>query len=232
MALLAGGESAALRALSAAFVLGLSDSAPRRIEVAVRDGARDGKADGSAVRRASSLGAHDVRTVRGLRVTCPARTLVDLAAVAADRELARAVDRALLKGLVTIAVVRRYIKERRLQRRRGVARLIRLLDDREFGVPESELERRTLELIGECRLPEPARQRRVGPHRVDFAYDGERVLIEADGRATHGTSEAFEADPVRQNELVLQGWTVLRFTWRQITQDPDYVADTIRRAVS
>jgi very-short-patch-repair endonuclease len=36
---------------------------------------------------------------------------------------------------------------------------------------------------------------------------------------------------VRQNDLVLEGWTVLRFTWTHITADPDYVAETITRAL-
>jgi very-short-patch-repair endonuclease len=36
---------------------------------------------------------------------------------------------------------------------------------------------------------------------------------------------------VRQNALALEGWTILRFTWRQVTQDPEYVADTLRRAL-
>ena len=116
-------------------------------------------------------------------------------------------------------------------RRPGVGRLVRLLDDREFGVPESELERRTLELIAAHVLPPPERQTRVGPHRVDVTYESRHLLVEVDGRATHGTSEAFEHDRVRQNSLVLEGWTVLRFTWKQITQDPDYIAATLRRAL-
>jgi very-short-patch-repair endonuclease len=66
---------------------------------------------------------------------------------------------------------------------------------------------------------------------VDFSYDAHRIVVEVDGRATHGTSEAFEDDRVRQNALVLERWTVLRFTWTQITQDPDYVAETLRRAL-
>jgi very-short-patch-repair endonuclease len=109
--------------------------------------------------------------------------------------------------------------------------LVKLLDDREFGVPESELERRMLELIAEHRLPAPERQRRVGRHRVDFAYPAQHVIVEVDGRATHGTAEAFESDPIRQNALVLERWTVLRFTWKQVTLGSNYVAGTIARVL-
>ena len=231
IALLACCNHAALSFRAAAFLYGLTDEKPHCIDVTIPYRTRTRAVTGLAVHRALQLDAHDTRMVRGLRVTCPARTLVDIASVYPERAIARAVDRALLSGLATIRVVRRYIDDRDLQCRPGVGTLVRLLDDREFGVPESELERRTLELIGAYRLPAPERQHRVGPHRVDFVYPDPRVLVEVDGRATHGTSEAFEQDPVRQNDLVLDGWAVLRFTWRQVTQDPGYVADTLRRAL-
>lgn len=225
---LAYGEEAAVGGFAAGFVLGLVDERPDRIDIVIR---HDMRREGASVRRAVCLDIRDVRTVKGLRVTCPARTLVDLAATLPDRALAAAVDTALLSGLTTIVVVRRYIRDRNLQRRRGVRRLIKLLDDREFGVPESELERRFLELIEEYRLPAPERQVRVGPHRVDFMYEAARIVVEVDGRATHGTAEAFEADPVRQNEIVIARLGPLHFTWKRIIEDPDYVADTLWRAL-
>jgi very-short-patch-repair endonuclease len=59
------------------------------------------------------------------------------------------------------------------------------------------------------------------------------VLIELDGRATHGTKSAFEADPRRHNALVLAGWNVmLRFTWADVTQRPSYVVDTVEKTLS
>ncbi len=231
IALLACGDEAVLSHRAAGYVHGLLESKPRRIDITMWHRTRNGHVEGLPIHRAVRLEAADRRTVKGFPVTSPARTLVDLASELPDRALARTVDKALLLGITTIRVVRRYVRDRRLQRRPGVGRLLRLLDDREFGVPESELERRTLELIAEYRLPAPGRQQRVGRHRVDFAYMDQRVLVEVDGRATHGTAEAFEHDPRRQNALVLEGWTVLRFTWKQITQDPDYVADTMRSAL-
>lgn len=182
--LLSSGPGALLSRGAAGFVLGLIEKRPEVVDVITPHRTGNGRV---ATQRAVHLDARDRRTAAGMPVTCPARTLVDLASVLGDRDLARAVDKALLKGLVTIQVVRRYIKERQLQRKRGVGRLIKLLDDREFGVPESELERRTIELIAEYRLPKPARQQRVGPHRVDFAYEIEHVVVEVDGRATDGT---------------------------------------------
>jgi len=55
---------------------------------------------------------------------------------------------------------------------------------------------------------------------------------ESDGFAHHGHREAFERDRFRQNLLVLAGWRVLRFTWRQICTDPDGVAEQVAAALA
>jgi very-short-patch-repair endonuclease len=68
--------------------------------------------------------------------------------------------------------------------------------------------------------------------RLDFAYVAHKVAIECDGFSTHGSRLAFEDDRRRQNFLVLEGWRVLRFTWRQITSSPDWVVEQVRRALS
>jgi very-short-patch-repair endonuclease/predicted transcriptional regulator of viral defense system len=230
---LAAGEAAAVSHLAAAWLHRMVDRPPAHIDITVPHSAQRGSHSKSVVvHGARTFGRGDIRSVYGIQVTCPSRTLVDIASVLPDKALAAALDTALMRGLVSIRSLRRYFRERRLTRRRGVGRLRELLDDREFGVPESQLEREFLELVREYRLPSPARQRRIGPHRVDFAYPSVRLLIEVDGRATHGTAEAFESDPVRQNALVLEGWTVLRFTWKQVTQDRDYVAATVQRALA
>lgn len=62
---------------------------------------------------------------------------------------------------------------------------------------------------------------------VDVAFPGPRIAIEFDGYEFHSAREAFELDRRRQNELVLAGWTVLRFTWATLPE----LLDTLRRAL-
>ena len=50
--------------------------------------------------------------------------------------------------------------------------------------------------------------------------------------AFHSDSEAFHNDRVRQNAIALAGWQVLRFTWLDLTEYPERVIATIRRAIS
>ncbi len=61
---------------------------------------------------------------------------------------------------------------------------------------------------------------------------GHRLVIEGDGFGVHGGREAFESDRERQNLLVLDGWRILRFTWRQIVREPAWVAAQIRAALA
>lgn len=67
---------------------------------------------------------------------------------------------------------------------------------------------------------------------LDIAFVAVRLAIEIDGRAFHSAASAFEQDRERQNTLVLAGWTVLRFTYRMLTEEPAVVAALIRRALA
>ncbi|MDQ1307702.1 MAG: hypothetical protein QG671_3535, partial [Actinomycetota bacterium] len=62
---------------------------------------------------------------------------------------------------------------------------------------------------------------------LDLAFPEHKVVIELDGRAFHGL-ERFQHDRTRQNLLVQAGWTVLRFTWEDVTRRPEHVVAQIR----
>ncbi len=66
---------------------------------------------------------------------------------------------------------------------------------------------------------------------TDLAFPGCRLAVEVDGWAWHIDPDRFQRDPARQNALVLAGWTVLRFTWSDVTERPDRVVAQIRRAL-
>ncbi len=63
---------------------------------------------------------------------------------------------------------------------------------------------------------------------LDLAWPVQRVCVECDGWATHGTATALQGDLERQNLLVLDGWTVLRFAWRTVADDPGLVRRQLR----
>lgn len=67
--------------------------------------------------------------------------------------------------------------------------------------------------------------------RLDFAYPLEMVAIEADGYRWHGDVTRWRADLSRRNELTRLGWTVLHFTWHDVTARPAHVLATVRNAL-
>jgi very-short-patch-repair endonuclease len=67
---------------------------------------------------------------------------------------------------------------------------------------------------------------------IDVAVPARRLAIEIDGWAFHHDIERFQRDRARQNDLVMLGWTVLRFTWADLTQRPGYVRAMITRAAA
>ena len=85
---------------------------------------------------------------------------------------------------------------------------------------------------------EPARRRcatnaRPGRFEVDLLWPEQRLVVEVDGFAFHGTRAAFERDRRRDAELQALGYRVLRITWRQLTREPEAViADALSAARS
>jgi len=62
---------------------------------------------------------------------------------------------------------------------------------------------------------------------VDFLWRAERLVVETDGHRRHGTRAAFERDRRRDGDLLVAGYRVVRFTWRQVVNDPRYVSATL-----
>jgi len=59
-----------------------------------------------------------------------------------------------------------------------------------------------------------------------------RGVNETDGYDTHSRRQAFEDDRARDADLIAQGYTVMRFTWRQITRRPYLVAARLAAALA
>ena len=88
----------------------------------------------------------------------------------------------------------------------------------------TELERALLSLLRSAGLPRPLVNTKVGPYEADAVWPAERVVVEVDGWAAHGHRGAFERDRARDADLQARGYAVLRFTWRQVLDEPLLVA--------
>ena len=103
-------------------------------------------------------------------------------------------------------------------------------------ITDTDMELLVLGLIRDAGLPEPVLHHRVydGDRfvaEVDLAYPAWKVAIECDGDV-HLEPEVREKDLPRQNDIVLIGWTLLRFSRRRVRERPDRVVADVRDAIS
>lgn len=225
-ACLATGGVASHRA--AAHLLGLRgiESAPLELTVSPRGNHRIQRV---RVHR-SELHPADVGRHGPIPVTRPARTLLDLGAVA-PRLLEGAVEDALLQGLVTVEGLWRVLDRSGSRGGRGAGPLRRLLETRDpaQAPTESPLEDAVLAILHRFNLPNPVRQHLVHrpghtPFRLDIAYPDALVDIEVDGLRWHLGAADASRDRERDNFLASLGWAVLRFTSYHVRRQPAQLA--------
>jgi very-short-patch-repair endonuclease len=65
-------------------------------------------------------------------------------------------------------------------------------------------------------------------YEVDFLWRAQRLVVETDGRAAHGTHAAFERDRARDADLTAAGWRVVRITHRRLAGHREAVASQLR----
>ena len=180
----------------------------------------------------AALRPDEVTELRGIPVTTVPRTLFDLAAVlGSKRELRRALNEVEIlrfRDRLSLAdLVARY------PRRAGAATIRALLGEWNPGetATRSVLEERFLDFVHPAGLPAPELNAlvAVGNRRleVDFVWRRQRLIVELDGHAAHGTRHSFENDRERDRVLQAAGWTVVRVTWRQLHEAGAAVASDL-----
>jgi len=100
------------------------------------------------------------------------------------------------------------------------------------GVTRNDFEELFVSLVDSYGLPRPRFNADVAVGGRFFSADclwaEERLIVELDGRAVHGTARAFEADRERDRLLLAEGWRVMRVTWRQLRDEGAAIAGDVR----
>jgi very-short-patch-repair endonuclease len=224
-AVLAAGPGALASHRAAARLWGLVDEAPVEISV---DRPLSHRLDGVLVHRTRDAMAPSLR--HGIPVTTPMRAIVDLGAVCPASQVEDAMERGLVARLFTVAGVEWARADVARRGRQGAGVLREVLDRRALGDarPDGILEPRMAKLLRDFGLPSAVFQHPIGRWVVDFAYPERMVALEVDGWEVHSSPAALQRDLERQNALVALGWTVLRFTWRDVVLRPGAVARQIQ----
>jgi very-short-patch-repair endonuclease len=176
------------------------------------------------------LAPGDVVERHGMPVTVPARTLLDLAATISQRELERLVEDTQVRRLTSVGELQAMVE--RGAGRRGVRKLRAIVEELDEPLfTRSEAERLLLATVRAANLPLPRTNVRVAGLEVDAVWPEQRLVIEVDGFAVHGTRVAFERDRRRDARLLLAGYRVIRLTWRQLTRERSSVIVLLRSAL-
>jgi predicted transcriptional regulator of viral defense system len=235
-AVLACGPGAVLSHRTAAALHELRQTDRANIDVTVpgRSGRRRARID---VHRSTSLTKADLTVVNGIPCTTVARTMFDLAEVVNRRSLERAYDQAEILGVFNLRALEDQLARNST---RAAARRVRsVLEEHYIGSTptQSELEEGLLAITRRLGLPDPLVNHWIdlgdgGPMICgDFVWPEQRVIIETDGRRFHGTHQARERDPLRDQRALAAGWRPMRATWRQVMRRPRELEPTLLRLV-
>ncbi len=223
------GHDAFLSHHSAADAYGMWKSASGVVHVTVRGRNGRKRRAGIRVHRPRELPGDEVTILRGLPITTPARTLLDLLATGI-RNLETAMDRAEQMRLLSFDELHSLLE--RYPRRPGTRSLKAQLARYRGPIDvRSELERLVYKLCRAHGLPLPHVNCVIEGRVRDFYWPRRRLVVEADSYAWHRSPAALNADRERDVELTLAGYRVLRFTWEQVRHQPEYVIASIRAAL-
>ncbi|MFD4182235.1 hypothetical protein [Rhodococcus sp. NPDC058514] len=187
------------------------------------------------------MAEHEIIEVDGLRVTTPARTMLDLSRSLNFEEALATGDHAVRAGLVTTAdldAAAAAMPEH--SGRRRARRVFRFLDGRAESVGESRS--RALFIRKQLPVPEPQANlfSATGDHlgRVDFLLEALGVVGEFDGRIKYGRlvpegqvpADVLWAEKLREDAIRSAGWQVVRWIWDELAT-PHVIVGRIQDAV-
>jgi hypothetical protein len=166
----------------------------------------------------------------GVRVTTPARTILDLAPRLNDTRLSRAVNDLLHSRFLQPNTFAEFVQGAR--GRPGVVRL-RPFVARAYSPTRSEFEDAFLVFAERYGLPEPEINRDVAGYEADVRYPAQKLIIELDSWEYHKDRRSFESNRDRDADLLDRtGDVTVRLTWERMTGKPASEAARLKRIIA
>jgi hypothetical protein len=165
---------------------------------------------------------------RGLVVTAPALTLLETAVELGDPG-SRFLDDALRRGAVPFADVHSaHCRNVGSAGSATAGRLLAAAADRSAA----DAKRRLLALLRGSRATRWTDSFRIAGHPVDAAFPAARVAIVVSGWATPSSARRAMTIAELQQAAASRGWTLLRYTWFDLTERPQEILAEIARHVA
>lgn len=165
-------------------------------------------------------------------VTTPSRTVVDCARDLPLVEALAVADSALRSGAVTNQELLEQVPGLPRSGRAAATVVLIHASDLAANPFESALRALTIDAVGPLLAPQI--EIRVGEVqiRADLVSEPLRMVIEADSHEFHTHRAQLVRDCWRYDELTLNGWLVLRFSWEHVMRHEEWVRSTVARAVA
>ncbi|MHC3004968.1 type IV toxin-antitoxin system AbiEi family antitoxin domain-containing protein [Gordonia sp. GN26] len=224
IATLSVGPSSILSGLAAAWWHGIVDDPPETITVTAPRGRHGPPIKGVRILN-RSLDDADVLIRGDLRVTGIALSALE----GAVEQGAGVIDSALQQR--RISVERLEEAYRRRHRCVGAAEMGPMIELLKSGA-RSAAERLAVTILDDAAIGGWVANHPSCGYEIDLAFTAQMVAVELDGFAFHRDADTFQSDRTRRNALIAAGWTVLNFTWTDLTERAGYVTSTIRQAIS
>jgi hypothetical protein len=185
---------------------------------------------GVRVHRSRQLDPKDIEERRGVRLTTPVRTVIDIAEWTGDHLLGRILDEGAINRLWTAERIADRIDRPGGAGKRGIVRLRRLLAQRTGeDSADSRLEQRVLRVL-KGNVPDPVPHYRLVLDRhvldMDLAWPDRRIDGEIDGYRAHVQRSNFDRDRLRANLLGAYGWRQVHWT---SSMDDETILAQVRR---
>lgn len=205
-AVMACGERAMLSHGSAMTLWGLWKRWDRPFDVTI---AGDRRLKDVRIHRVTNLLRRDVCIHKGIRVTSPARTLLDQAPALGRKSLTRAVNNARLDRIVTLEDLSDVAG--RFPRHPG-APLLEPFVGVDGGPTRSCWEDGFAAWCDRNGLPQPIMNTIVAGHEVDALFPEQKVIVELDSWGFHSSKQAFEDDRDKDADTSAAGFLTVRAT--------------------
>ena len=187
---------------------------------------------GVTVRRCDDLMPSDTVQIEGLAVTNTVRTFFDLGRLLEFKEYDAIGEALVIASRMDLDTFERTVARLARRGKPGTRAAKDFLEIRWSGSDRRAtiLERKGRAVLSTGGLPTPVGQFPIPwerHRRFDAAYPDAALAIEWDSRAWHEQRRAMAADRQRDRRASMNGWTVLRFTWEDVTERPQEIIATV-----
>lgn len=181
---------------------------------------------GITAHRCQSLTWRDITRQRGIVVTGPARTALDIAPRLTPKALSRLVNDARRTGYLRLPALADVLDRNPYN---PGAKLLRPFVETPHNPTRSLLEDEFLAFIHKYNLPIPQINIRGDGREIDAVFPDHHLIVELDGWEFHKDKEAFEDDRDRDADHLDHGFSTIRITRTRLREQPDREAARLKR---